>query len=561
MPPIRGIEHQIDLIPGAPLPNKAAYRCNPEETKELQRQIDELVAHGYVRESLSPCAVPVLLVPKKDGTWRMCIDSRAVNNITIKYRFPIPRLDDMLDELHGAVVFSKIDLRSGYHQIRMREGDEWKTAFKTKHGLYEWVVMPFGLTNAPSTFMRLMNEVLKTFLGRFVVVYLDDILVYSRSKDEHMLHLKQVFDTLRAQKLFGNKEKCSFVVENVMFLGYVVSKEGVSVDQAKIDAIKSWPSPKNISEVRSFHGLASFYRRFIKDFSTITTPITSCLKKGAFTWGVEVEKAFEVIKDRLCNAPVLALPDFSQPFEVECDASGVGIGAVLIQGKRPIAYFSEKLGGARLNYCTYDKEFYAIVRALDHWSHYLRTNHFVLHSDHESLKYINGQQKLSPRHAKWVEFLQSFHFSSRYKDGKSNVVADALSRRYTLLATLDVRLLGFETLKGYYANDGDFGELFGKCTNGAQGEFLVQDGFLFKGNRLCVPKNAIRELLIREAHGGGLAGHFGVVKTLEVLKEHFFLPKMLGDVTNIVGKCVTCHMAKSSFKPGMYTPLPVPVRP
>ena len=561
LPPIRGIEHQIDLIPGTSLPNKAAYRCNPEETKELQKQIDELVNRGYVRESLSPCAVPVLLVPKKDGTWRMCVDSRAVNNITIKYRFPIPRLDDMLDELHGSKLFSKIDLRSGYHQIRMREGDEWKTAFKTKHGLYEWTVMPFGLTNAPSTFMRLMNEVLKSFLGRFVVVYLDDILVYSRNEEEHLIHLRDVFETLRAQRLYGKLEKCSFLVDNVVFLGYVVSKDGVSVDQSKIEAIKSWPNPKTISEVRSFHGLASFYRRFIRDFSTITSPITSCLKKGAFVWGEDAQKAFDVIKERLCAAPILALPDFSQPFEVECDASGVGIGAVLIQGKRPIAYFSEKLGGARLNYCTYDKEFYAIVRALDHWSHYLRSSHFVLHSDHESLKYINGQQKLSPRHAKWVEFLQSFHFSSKYKDGKSNVVADALSRRYTLLATLDVRLLGFETLKDYYHDDGDFGVAFEKCAVGAYGEYMLQDGFLFKGNRLCIPKHSIRELLVREAHGGGLAGHFGIAKTLEILREHFFWPKMLGDVTNIVNKCVTCHMAKSSFKPGLYSPLPVPVRP
>lgn len=558
LPPIRGIEHQIDLIPGAPLPNKAAYRCNPEETKELQRQIEELISMGYVRESMSPCAVPTLLVPKKDGSWRMCIDSRAVNNITIKYRFPIPRLDDMLDELHGSVIFSKIDLRSGYHQIRMREGDEWKTAFKTKHGLYEWLVMPFGLTNAPSTFMRLMNEVLKPFLGKFVVVYLDDILVYSRSSEEHFTHLKQIFETLRAQKLYGKKEKCDFLVESVVFLGYVVSKDGVSVDPTKVDAIKTWPSPTTVSEVRSFHGLASFYRRFIQNFSTITSPITECLKKGAFVWNEQAQKAFELIKLKLCEAPVLALPDFTQPFEVECDASGVGIGAVLIQNKRPIAYFSEKLGGARLNYCTYDKEFYAIVRALDHWSHYLRSNHFVLHSDHESLKYINGQQKLSPRHAKWVEFLQSFNFSSKYKDGKSNVVADALSRRYALISILETRLLGFETLKDYYKDDVDFGEIYSNCENGAFGKYIMQGGFLFKENRLCIPRHAIRELLVREAHGGGLAGHFGITKTLEILKEHFHWPKMLGDVQKVISKCVTCHMAKSSFKPGAYTPLPTP---
>ncbi|XP_074292167.1 uncharacterized protein LOC141619029 [Silene latifolia] len=302
LPPIRGIEHQIDLIPGAALPNKAAYRCNPTETKELQRQIEELMERGYVRESMSPCAVPTLLVPKKDGSWRMCIDSRAMNNITIEYRFPIPRVNDMLDELHGSEIFSKIDLRSGYHQIRMREGDEWKTAFKTKHGLYEWTVMPFG-----------------------------------QSKEDHLKHLRKVFETLRGQKLYGKKEKCSFLVESVIFLGYVVSKDGVSVEQSKIEAIKSWPTPKSVTDVRSFQGLASFYRRFIKDFSTITSLITECLKKRTFVLTEAAQKAFETIIQRLCEAPILALPDFTQPFEVECDASGVGIGAVLVQVKRPIA--------------------------------------------------------------------------------------------------------------------------------------------------------------------------------------------------------------------------------
>ncbi|XP_074318277.1 uncharacterized protein LOC141655077 [Silene latifolia] len=383
--------------------------CNPEETKELQKQIDELVERGFVRESLSPCAVPVLLVPKKDGSW--------------------------------------------------------------------------------------------------------------------------------------------------------LSGSGVSVDSAKIEVIQSWPQPKTVTDVRSFMGLASFYRRFIRNFSTIACPMTECLKRGAFVWGEAANNAFELLKTKLCEAPVLALPDFSQPFEVDCDASGVGIGAVLIHCGRPIAYFSEKLGGARLKYCTYDKEFYSIIRALRHWSHYLRPSHFILHSDHESLKYINGQQNLSPRHAKWVEFLQSFHFSSKYKDGRSNIVADALSRRYVLLSTLNIRLLGFEILENYYQDDGEFWVIFEKCGKGPFEEFMLQEGFLFKGNRLCVPKHPIRDLLVREAHGGSLAGHFGMAKTLEVLKEHFFWPKMIGDVTILVNKCVTCKVTKSSFKPGLYPPLPVPLRP
>ena len=207
----------------------------------------------------------------------MCVDSRAINNITIKYRYPIPRLDDMLDELHGSTIFSKIDLRSGYHQIRKREEQEWKTAFKTKGGLYEWMVMPFGLSNAPSTFMRLMNEVLKPFLGRFVVVYFDDILVYSKGEEDHLQHLKQVFDVLREKKLYAKLENCDFLTPSIVFLGYVVSKDGIMVDQSKVEAIKSWPQPKSITEVRSFHGLASFYRRFVPNFSTIMTPITECL--------------------------------------------------------------------------------------------------------------------------------------------------------------------------------------------------------------------------------------------------------------------------------------------
>ncbi|XP_048617123.1 uncharacterized protein LOC106421507 [Brassica napus] len=290
LPPIRGIEHQIDLVPGAPLPNRAAYRVSPEEAKELEKQVRDLMGKGYIRESLSPCAVPVLLVPKKDGTWRM----------------------------------------SGYHQVRMKEGDEWKTAFKTKQGLYEWLVMPFGLTNAPSTFMRLMNQVLRPYISKFVVVYFDVILIYSQCLTDHVGHLEHV----------------------------------LKVDEEKIKAFEEWPTPSTIGHVRSFHGLASFYMRFVKDFSTIAAPMTLVIKKNvSFTWGPAQEGSFNKLKYSLTHAPVLTLPNFDKPFEIECDASGTGIGAVLTQGGRPVAFFSGKLSGAALNYPTYDKEPYALVRS------------------------------------------------------------------------------------------------------------------------------------------------------------------------------------------------------
>ncbi|XP_057529848.1 uncharacterized protein LOC130808390 [Amaranthus tricolor] len=347
--------------------------------------------------------------------------------------------------------------------------------------------MPFGLTNAPSTFMRLMNEVLRPFLGKFVVVYLDDILIYSRDEDEHLEHLFQVFTVLRKQKLYGKLEKCDFMLYEVTFLGYIVSGDGVKVDPSKVEAIQSWPSPKTLTEVRSFHGLASFYRRFIRNFSTLMAPITECTKKGSFEWTPQAQKAFEEIKEKMCNTPILALPDFSKPFEVECDASGKGIGVVLIQEGRPIAYFSE--------------------------------------------------------------------------NGKANVVADALSRRHNLLGVVEAKILGFELIKEYYKEDEDFKTILKKCVDGVYDLFSLHDGFLFKGNRLCIPKCPIRSLLIHETHGGGLAGHVGVQKTLELLQTHFYWPKMLSTVHHVITRCSTCQRAKMVFHKGLYKPLPVPERP
>ena len=564
LPPIRGIEHQIDFIPGAAVPNRPAYRTNPSEAKEIQRQVEELLTKGYVRESLSPCSVPVILVPKKDGTWRMCMDCHAINKITVKYRHPIPRLDDMLDELHGACLFTKIDLRSGYYQIRMNHGDEWKTAFKTKYGLYEWLVMPFDLTNTPSTFMRLMNHVLRAFLGKFVVVYFDDILIYSKCLDDHILHVRLVLDVLRQEKLYANLKKCSFCMDRVNFLGFIVSSQGVEVDEEKVRAIRDWPTPKNASEVRSFHGLASFYRYFIRDFSSIAAPLNELVKKNvSFVWGVAQETAFSELKHKLCTVPLLALPNFDKTFEVECDASGIGIGAVLMQDRRPLMYFSEKLSGAALNYPTYDKELYALVRALQTWQHYLWPKEFVIHTDHESLKHLKGQQSLNRRHAKWVEFIETFPYVIRYKQGKENVVADALSRRYTLLSSLSAKLLGFEHIRELYASDVDFSDIFVTCDTGAsRDDYFVFRGFLFKKDKLCIPRCSIRELLTKEAHGGGLMGHFGVHKTYDMLYEYFYWLGMKHDVHRVCEQYITCREAKSKSKPhGLYTPLPVSSKP
>jgi hypothetical protein len=293
---------------------------------------------GLVRESLSPCVVPTVLSPKKDGGWRMCTDSRAINKITIRYRFPLLRMDDLMDCLSGAKYFSKIDLKSGYHQIRMREGDEWKTAFKTNEGLYEWLVMSFGLTNAPSTFMRLMNEVLKEFIRKFVIVYLDDILVFNKIVVEHLKHLPTVMQKLQQEKLLINMKKSSFMKIELIYLGFVISENELRMDPDKVDVIKNWPSPKNIFEVRSFHGLTSFYRKFIKNFSGISTVMMDTVRKRhkSFHWTEEAEKSFNLLKRKIKEQPVLVLLDFQKTFQVKCDASGFAIGVVLSQEDRPI---------------------------------------------------------------------------------------------------------------------------------------------------------------------------------------------------------------------------------
>jgi hypothetical protein len=287
--------------------------------------------------------------------------------------------------------------------------------------------MSFGLFNALSTFMRVMNQAFRPFIGKFVAVYFDDILIYSSNKEKHIQHVQEVLCVLRREKFYASPAKCSFMKESVLFLGYVVSKDGLAANESKVAAMRAWLIPTMLHDVRSFHGLVSFYRRFIHDFSTIMVPITECMKARKFSWTEVVTKAFELIKLKLTTAPLLVLPDFEVPFELHCDTSKVGIGAVLSQGGKPMAFFSEKLSGSRLNYSTYDLEFYALVQSLRHWSSYLAYNDFILYSDHEALKHLNNQDKLLSRHAKWAVYVQQFSFTITHKARALNKVADALS--------------------------------------------------------------------------------------------------------------------------------------
>ena len=564
MPPDRDIQHFIDLIPGASLPNLPHYRLNPTQGAELQRQVEDLLRRGLIRESHSPCAVPALLAPKKDGTWRLCVDCRAINRITVRYRFPIPRIDELLDQLAGAEIFSKLDLRNGYHQVRIRAGDEWKTAFKTKEGLYEWLVMPFGLSNAPSTFMRLMTEVMRPFTGKFVVVYFDDILIYSRSPDEHKNHLQAVCAKLQSEQLVANVNKCAFLRSSISFLGFVISAVGIAVDPGKTAAIRDSPIPTSQFKVRSFHGLAQFYRRFVKNFSSLVAPLTDLLKESQFAWSAPADQAFQRIKIAVLSAPVLRLPDFDKLFDVATDASSSGIRAVLSQDLHPVSYFSEKLSDPKSRYTNYDRELYAVVQALKYWRHYLLHREFTLYSDHEALCFLHSQKKLSAKHGRWVETLQDYNFSLRHRPGSENRVADALSRRAHTLQISQAIITGFDRLPLVYQDCPDFRDHWATMVHSAAEypDYRVDSGFLFFRDRLCVPSGSTRDFLIWEVHGGGLAGHFGITKTTQELERRYFWPHLRRDTRRMVGRCTICTIGKMTRQnSGQYLPLPVPDSP
>jgi ribonuclease HI len=367
---------------------------------------------------------------KKDGTKRMCIDYHTLNSMTIKNKYPLPRIEDLLDRLKKAKFFSKIDIRSGYHQMKIREQDIPKTAFTTRYGLYEFVVVSFGLTNAPAYFMNLMNKVFMEELDRFVVVFIDDILIHSETTDEHEEHLRIVLERLRQQKLYAKFSKYEFWMEKVAFLGHVLSAEGIAVDPSKVESVTKWEQPLNVIDVRSFLGLVGYYQRFIENFFKIAKPMTELLKNNTkFEWSEACEKSFQELKKRLTTAPVLTLPDTKKDFLVYCDASKQGLGCVLMQEGKVVAYASRQLKKHEENYPTHDLELAAVVHALKICRHYLIGNRCELFSDHKSLKYFFTQTELNMRQRRWLELIKDYDVEINYHPGKANVVADALSRK------------------------------------------------------------------------------------------------------------------------------------
>ena len=385
IPPDREIDFQIKLTPGTKPISKAPYRMAPLELKELKVQMEELVSKGFVRPSTSPWGAHVLFVKKKDGSLRLCIDYRELNKVTIRNQYPLPRIDDLFDKLQGARAFLKIDLRLGYHQLKIRSEDVPKTAFRTQYGHYEFLVMPFGLTNAPTVFMDLMNRIFQPYLDQFVIVFVDDILIYSGSKEDHE-HLRVVLQILRENQLYAKFSKCQFWLDSVAFLGHVISAKGVYVDPQKIEAIVNWKPPTNVTEIRSFLGLAGYYRKFVEGFSKLATPLTKLTRKEEkFVWSEACRQSFDELKQKLTSALILTLPSGQDGFTVYCDASRQGLGCVLMQHENVIAYALRQLKKHEQKYPTHDLELAAIVFALHIWRHYLYGVPCRIFTNHKSL--------------------------------------------------------------------------------------------------------------------------------------------------------------------------------
>ncbi|KAI2664272.1 Transposon Tf2-9 polyprotein [Labeo rohita] len=539
----------------ASLPPHRPYDCS----------IDLIPAAGTIVPSSSPAGAGFFFVAKKDGSLRPCIDYRGLNDITVKNRYPLPLMSSAFEILQGAKIFTKLDLRNAYHLVRIKEGDEWKTAFNTPLGHFEYRVLPFGLANAPSVFQALVNDVLRDMLNIFVFVYLDDILIFSPSVSDHVQHVRRVLQRLLENRLFVKAEKCVFHVKSVTFLGHVVSADGISMDLAKVRAVIDWPIPDSRTALQRFLGFANFYRRFIRNFSQVAAPLTALTStQTRFVWSESAQEAFDKLKKLFSSAPILITPDTTHQFIVEVDASNVGVGAVLSQRSpldnriHPCAFFSHRLSPAERYYDVGNRELLAIRLALCEWRHWLEgaALPFLVWTDHRNLAYIRSAKRLNARQARWALFFDWFNFTISFRPGSKNTKPDALSRQFE--SPDDPPPLESILPKGRVVGAVVWGieQQVKRALSHVTIPHDCPEGKLF------VPES-VRSAVLRWSHASRLAIHPGVRGTLTSVRQRFWWPAIVRDVRRYVASCPVCAQSKSSNSPpaGLLRPLPIPSRP
>jgi len=589
LPPHREYDMSIDLIPGGQLFYGPIYSLTVKEMEALKTYLKENLEKGFIRKSTSPAGAPILFVKKRDGSLRLCVDYKRLNAITIRNSYPIPRLHDLIETFQGAEIFSRLDLRSAYNLIRIRQGHEYLTAFRTPLGHYEYLVIPFGLRNAPSVFQRFIQDIFSDIIGVYIQVYLDDIIIYSKNMETHIQHVRIVLTRLIKNGLFAKLQKCEFHVESTTFLGFTVSAKGLEMDKDKLNSILEWPRPTSQKELQSFLGLCNFYRKFIKNFANLMEPLRILLKKDTrFNWNNEADKAFINLKDSFRKNDILIFPNPEKEFIVETDASDYAIGCVLSQVSEldnlvhPVAFYSRSLKQAEVNYSIYDKELLAIISAFEVWRHHLEGAKFPVQvlTDHKNLLYLRKPQRLSQRQVRWSLFLSRFDFRISYRPGEMGGKPDALSRRpdykknfkvtdqpivpaeVICCSTQENILTLFDAQKRDKFCQDSLNKIKDSSNKIKSSLFSLKEGILHFQNRIIVP-SSLKSKLLNKFHDEPLSGHQGFNRTLERLSRHYWWPNMKKDILNYVRSCEICNKNKvRRHKPyGKIQPLPIPSKP